>query len=135
MAFDPRRLQRSRSGERRVERLAGEDGLQGGQQRLALVAQGRQVASEARERRATGIAAEAAGDFLLQLEPAQVTLRLVVVEEDGKVVEEGQHLVLPEGESLEQVARGRLGEASRWPGLRRATGGGLAANPAASTSR
>ena len=31
----------SRSGEGRIERLAGEDGLEGGQQRLALLAHGR----------------------------------------------------------------------------------------------
>jgi hypothetical protein len=35
----------SRSGERWIERLAGEDGFESGEQRLALLAQGREVAA------------------------------------------------------------------------------------------
>jgi len=41
------------------------------------------------------IAAEAASDFLVDLKPAQAALGLVIVEEDGEVVEEGERLILP----------------------------------------
>ena len=60
-----------------IERATGEDGLQGGQERLALLAKGRQVASEPGEGVRAGIAAEAAGDLLLRLEGSQVALGLV----------------------------------------------------------
>src|SRR5690348_2005957 len=100
----------SRSDEGRIEGLAGEDRLEGGQERLALLAQRREIPAQARERISSCLAAEAARDFLLHLEPAQVAFRLVIVEGDGEVVEEGQHLLLAEGEALEQVARRRLGE-------------------------
>ncbi len=92
-----------RSGEGGIERLAGKDGLQGGQQRLALLAQGREVAAQAGERLGAGIAAEAARHLLLDLEPTQVALGLVVIEGNCEIVEEGQHLVLAEHEPL-QVA-------------------------------
>ncbi len=51
---------RSKSAQRRIERATGEDGLQGGEERLALLAQGRQIPAEPRERLRAGIAAEAA---------------------------------------------------------------------------
>jgi hypothetical protein len=47
------------------------------------------------------VAAEAAGDFLLDFEPAQVTLCLVVVEGDREVIEEGEDLLLAKQETLE----------------------------------
>jgi hypothetical protein len=48
----------------------------------------------------------------LDLEPAQVTLSLVIVEVDRQVVEEGEHLILPERKPCEQVAGGRLWQSS-----------------------
>jgi hypothetical protein len=41
---------------------------------------------------------------------AQILLRLIVVEGDGAVVKEGEHLPLPEGEAFEQIERGSLFE-------------------------
>jgi hypothetical protein len=58
---------------------------------------------------------------------------LVVVERDAEVVEEGEHLLLAQPEAFEQVARRRLLDPSALPraALRRRSGGGLAACPAA----
>ncbi len=80
--------------ERRIEGLTGEDGFESSQQRLALLAQRCQIPAQGRERLGPRIAAEAAGDFLLDLEPTQVTLGLVVVERDTQLVEEGEDLLL-----------------------------------------
>src|SRR5258708_20631972 len=119
---------RSRSGERWIERPTGDDRLEGGQERLALLAQGCQVASDPGERCCPRVAAEAVGDLLLNLEPAQIPLRLVVVEGNRQVVEEGQHRRLVEQEASKQVAGGRLRQASALPrpaggSRRRGTGG------------
>jgi site-specific DNA recombinase len=54
------------------------------------------------------IAAKAAGDFLLHLQPAQIAFCLVVVEGDGEVIEEGEHRILVEQQPFEQVAGRRL---------------------------
>src|SRR5258707_15469545 len=52
------------------------------------------LAAEACEGVSAGIAAEAAGHFLLHLERPQVALGLVVVEGNRQVVQEGEHRVL-----------------------------------------
>jgi len=54
-------------------------------------------------------------ELLLDLEPAQIPFRLVVVEGDAQVVEEGEHLLLPQQEPFEQVARGRLRQPASLP--------------------
>jgi site-specific DNA recombinase len=56
--------------------------------------------------------AEGARDFLLDFEHAQIPLGLVVVEGDREILEEGQDLVLSHPKAFEQLARGRLLEAS-----------------------
>src|SRR5258708_24143223 len=84
-----------------------------------------QGGAQALERFGTGIAAEAARGLLVQLEPAQVALRLIVVEGNAWVVEEGEHGLLVQVESFEQIARRKLLYA---PALARAACG-LAANP------
>jgi hypothetical protein len=92
---------RSRSGERRIEWSASEGRLESGQQRLALLAQRCELASQAWKRCGPCIAAEAPRDRLLDLEPAQVALCLVVVEGDGEIIQEGEYLLLAEGEPFE----------------------------------
>lgn len=77
-----------------------------------MLAQGREVASQAGEGRGSCVAAETAGDFQLDLEAAQVALSLIVVEGDRQIVEERQYLLLDKDEPFKQVARGRLREAS-----------------------
>jgi hypothetical protein len=65
---------RSRSGDGTIERLVGEDCLKGGEQCVALLAQGCQIASETGEGVGSGVAAKVTGHFLVVVESAQVTL-------------------------------------------------------------
>jgi hypothetical protein len=67
-----------------------------------------QLTANARKGRGSTLRAKRAGDFLLHLEYAQILLRLVVVEGNRQIVEEGEHLVLPQQKSFEQIARGGL---------------------------
>src|SRR5262249_9665465 len=110
----------SRSGEHRIEGPTGEDGVEGSQKRLALLAQRRQVAADRRVRRRAVVSAKTASDLLRDLEPAQIALGLVVGEGNREVVEEDEHLVLAEEEAPQSIAGGRLCQPSalaRWTGL------------------
>jgi hypothetical protein len=60
---------------------------------------------------------------------AQFLLGLIVVEGDGEVVEEGQHLVLPEPQAFQPVARGRLLEAPPLAWLPLVGGWGIGRQP------
>ena len=64
------------------------------------------------------IAAETAGHLLLDFERAQIPFGLVVVEGDGQIIEEGQHRLVSQEQSRQQVARRRLPEppALAWGG-------------------
>src|SRR5258706_14345543 len=62
------------AGELGGEEPAGQDYLEGGQLRKALLAQRRQIPSEARDRLSTADRAEGAGDLLLYLEQPQIPL-------------------------------------------------------------
>src|SRR5258708_27939745 len=116
VSAEPPRIDGSRSAQGRIEWRTGEDGLQRGQQRLALLAQGRQIAAQACEGVRARVAAEAARHLLVQLEGPQIALGLVVVEGDGQVREEGEHLVLAQPQALQEIARGRLLDASALAG-------------------
>ena len=117
---------RSRSDEGRREGWAGEDRREGGQERLALLAQGREIPAQTRERASSRRAAEAARDVLRHLEPAQVAFSLGIVEREGQVVEEqASTCSWPTARRSGTLRAGRRG----------AAGGGLAASPAASGSR
>jgi len=109
------KARRSRSAQGGIERPTGEDGLQRSEQQVALLAKGCQIAAQARECGSTGIAAEAAGHFLLHLAGPQVALGLVVVERDRQVVEEGEHLLLAQPPTFEEIARRRLLDPSPLP--------------------
>jgi hypothetical protein len=101
-----------RSGKGWKDGPTGDNGLEGGQQRLDLLAQGRQVAAEPGQRRGLGVAVEAAGDLLQDIEATETALRPVVVEGDRRDVEERQHLFSDQDRPFEQVAGGRLRQAS-----------------------
>src|SRR5258707_1312042 len=88
--------QGSRSAPGGIERTTGEDRLQRGEQRLALLAKRREIAAQAGECVRARIAAEAARDLLVHLEGPQIPLSLVIVEGNGEVLKEGQRLVLPQ---------------------------------------
>lgn len=104
-----------RSGERRVDRLTDEEGFQGRQKRLALFAEGREVAAQARERSAAALRAEAAGNLLLDFDHAQIPLGLFIVEGHDEVVEEQEGLVLIRPETVQEVAHWRLFASSALP--------------------
>ena len=59
----------------------------------------------------------------MHLEVAQITLCLVVVEGNRQIVEEGEHLVLLQQESFEQVARRCLFEPTALASTARLAGG------------
>src|SRR5689334_25190782 len=96
--------------------MAGERSFEGSEEGVALLAQRREVAAQDTEGIRTGPRAEGAGDLLLHLDHAQVAFGLVVVEGNGEVIEEGQHLVLIEPEPIQQIARGRLLAPTSAPG-------------------
>src|SRR5260221_9587522 len=85
------------------------------------------VPPKARDRRRAAVRAERAGNLLLDFEHAQILLGLIIVEGDRQVVQEGQHLLVPQAQPLEQIARGRLLDSSPLP--RRALGRGIARPP------
>src|SRR5690348_9001097 len=72
-----------------------------------LFAQSRKVTANAAEHGNALLRAEAAGDLLLHFDHAQISLRLVVVKWDRKVVQEAQHGPLSLRESIQQIT-GRI---------------------------
>lgn len=87
--------------------MVGEEGVERVEQRYALFAERREIAAQAREGVTAALRAEAAGDLLLGFEQAQIALGSVVIEGNRQVVQEGQHLFLPQPQAFEQIARGR----------------------------
>jgi hypothetical protein len=73
--------------------------------RAALLAPGGADRANATEGVRASIGTERARDLLLDLDHAQITFRLIVVEGHGEVVEEAQRLVLVGPEPVEEVAR------------------------------
>lgn len=74
--------------------IVGEEHKRRGQLSGALLSEGRQGAADATVDGGARSAAEGAGDYLLQLEPPQVALGLVIVERQGAVVQRGEARVL-----------------------------------------
>ncbi len=108
-------------GEAGVERLPDEAGFERSEELDALLVTCGQIAPEPAERLSASRGAERAGDLVLDLEHPQVTLRLVLIEGDGQVVEEGEHLLLAQPQALQEILRRRLlaaptlcGAAWRW---------------------
>src|SRR5262249_52089382 len=85
--------------------LAPDGGLEGSEDAFALLARGRDVAAEGKEGLGAFAAAPAAGGLLLQLDHAHVPLGLVVVEGDGEVAGEAEHVVFVAVEAQQQAAR------------------------------
>src|SRR5260221_5239294 len=87
-----------------MECSTGEGGLEGVEDRAALLAPGGADRAKAAEGIGTGVAAEGARDLLLDFDHAQVPLRLIVVEGHGEVLEEQERLMFIHPEPVEQVA-------------------------------
>src|SRR6516162_10230817 len=90
--------------------------LQRGQQMQALLAQRRQVASDATKGSRSRFAAEGARHLLLDFDHPNIPLRLVIVERHDETVEEGQHGLLVADQAIKQVARRTLFDASFFSG-------------------
>ncbi len=60
---------------------------------MTLFAHGREIAAGAAKGRDPCITAEGASDLLLYFDHAQISLRLVVGERNGQIVQKRQHLI------------------------------------------
>jgi hypothetical protein len=81
-----------------------QSGLQSGEQMHTLLAQRRQVATDATKGGCSPLAAEGARDLLLDLDHTHITLRLVIVKRHGEAVQESQHGLLVIDQTVQQVA-------------------------------
>ena len=107
--------------------------MQGLQDINALFANGRDIAADVAEDLRAETSAERAGNFLLDLDHAQVTLGQVVIEGNAKIMHEGQRLGLVFGQAVQEVLGRRLLFASARGGLRR-VGGRIGCRPAWSSA-
>src|SRR6266581_3913165 len=88
--------------------MANQSLFQSGQHRHALLAQGREIATDAAESLSESLRAETAGDLLLDLHHAEIALGQAIVERHGEVVQEQQHPLLVLRKAIEQIASRRL---------------------------
>src|SRR6266849_4533143 len=84
--------------------MTAQRGLQRDEQIQALLAQRRQVASDATKGRRSRFAAEGARDLLLNFDHPNIPLRLVIVKRHDKAVQEGQYDFLVVDQAVKQVA-------------------------------
>ncbi len=87
--------------------------LQSGKQGHPLLAQGRQVATNAAEGQNSGFRAEGARNLLLHFDHPNVALGLIIVKRHGEIFQEGQHQLPTSLKSIEQVV-GRMPFARPW---------------------
>ena len=73
-----------------------------------LFSQSRKVTADAAEYCNALLRTKTSRDLLLHFDHAQISLRLVVVKRDRKIVQEAQHGPLPPSESIQQIARRAL---------------------------
>ena len=74
------------------------------QQIPPLLTQGGEIAADATQDLDAHLGAQAARDFLLHFEHAQISLRLVVIKRHGEVGREGEYLPLARLQPIEQGA-------------------------------
>src|SRR5205823_4707675 len=82
--------------------------LQGGEQIETLFVQRGQVRAKTAKELSSPRRAEAARDLLLHFEHPKVALGLGIVERHPQILQEGQHRLLVQAETIKQIARGRL---------------------------
>src|SRR6059036_1196601 len=88
--------------------MADQSLFQDSQHSKALLAHCREIASDAAKGPRASRRAETAGDFLLDLHHANITLGTAIVERHGEIIQEQQHRLLVRGEAIEQIASRRL---------------------------
>ena len=103
--------------------MADQGLFQGGQHSEPLLAQGREIATNAAEGHSTSRRTETAGDLLLDLDHADITLGKTIVERHGEVVQEQQHRLLVRGQAIQQIASRRLFAPPSLPDFRWGSGG------------
>src|SRR5260370_39995851 len=94
--------------ESRENRMADQSLFQSSQHRQALLAQGREIASDAAEGSSARHTAKTPRDLLLHFDHADIPLGQTVVKRHGEVVQEQQHGLLVLGQAIEQIASRRL---------------------------
>src|SRR5438128_12146136 len=90
--------------ERGKDRMTRKGGLQRRQQRHPLFAQRGQIAANARKGLSPSQAAEAAGDFLLHLDHAKISLGQIIVKIHPQILEEVEDGFLLFAQAIEQIA-------------------------------
>ena len=101
--------------------MTTKSGLQRRQHRPTLFAQGGQIATNARKSLSSSQAAEAAGDFLLHLDHAQISLGQIIVKIHAQILQEGENGFLLFAQAIEQIARvtrvciAPVGQGEPWP--------------------
>ncbi len=90
-------------------------GLQRRQQRQTLFAECGQVATNASKGLSESLAAEAAGDFLLHLDHAKISLGQVIVKIYPQILQEGEDGFLLFAQAIEQIARVTLFASTPFP--------------------
>src|SRR5438876_9795130 len=88
--------------------MADQGLFQSGQHSEPLLAQRREIASDAAEGLSASRRAETARDLLLDFDHPNIALREAIVERHGEVVQEQQHRLLVLGKAIEQIASCRL---------------------------
>jgi hypothetical protein len=78
--------------------------LQSGKQGLPLLAQRRQIATDATEGGGSRFAAKGAGDLLLHFDHPNITFRLVIVKWHHEALQESQHRLLIAVQAVQQIA-------------------------------
>ncbi len=84
--------------------MTRQSGLQSGQERKPLFAQGRQIAANAAKGLCARQTAETARDLLLHFDHAQIALGLIVVKIHAQVFQEAEDRLLVSAQAIEQVA-------------------------------
>src|SRR5713226_4737928 len=102
--------------------MTDQDLFQGSQQSKTLLAQRREIASNAAKGHSESLRAETAGDLLLDLDHPNIALRKAIVKRHGEVVQEQQHRLLVRGQAIKQITSRRLFASSAlacfWWGIR-----------------
>jgi hypothetical protein len=72
--------------------------------RMTLLEHGREIGTETASGLCAGPSAKTAGDFLLNLDHANVTFHEVIVERDSKVIDKGKDLATSQVEAFGKIA-------------------------------
>src|SRR6266487_3339891 len=90
-------------------------GLQRRQQRQTLFAQRRQITANASKGLSESLAPEAAGDFLLDLDHAKISLGQIIVKIHPKILQEGEDGLLLFAQAIQQIASVTLFASTPFP--------------------